>query len=211
MEREEKFLIITDINSIDFHQSMDIYIDSFEMNERQSVYQIKKRVQQKIYIMIVIKLGEDVIGFSLVRPFSDQKFCLLDYLAVKKEFRNRKFGSLLFNKLYKELIAVYPDTKLMVIEVDDPEYGNSKEKIIKVKRIKFYEKLGAKVVQDFRYYMPPMVEGAESTNMKLMIYSQHRKTILESNRLKLIVKSLYKQNYGKNEADIYLQKMLGSI
>ena len=211
MNQEKRFTVLTDTAANDFNQAIDIYLDSFQANERQTIDEVKNRIQRNIYMMIVMKNKEAVIGFSLIHPFKNQKFGLLDYLAVKKEYRNRKIGSLLFTYSYNELMRIYPEIKFMVIEVDDPEYSDSDEKISRVNRIKFYEKLGARIIHKFKYNMPPMISEAKPSNMRLMVYGNHGNTRLESHRLKEILISLYKQNYNRGEDDSYLLEMLSSL
>ncbi|MCX6013737.1 MAG: GNAT family N-acetyltransferase [Chloroflexi bacterium] len=211
MRQEQQFVVVTDTASKDFNQAIDIYHNSFIANERQTVDEVIHRIQQKLYIMTVLKINDMVTGFSLTYHFKAERYNLLDYLAVKKGLRNKGFGSLLFSHSYKQLTMLYPETKFLVIEVDDPEYGDSREKTIRVNRIKFYEKFGARIINNFKYYMPPMVNGSLPVDMRLMIYNDQQETKLDSTILKELLIALYRQCYNRKEDDVYLQKMLGDI
>ena len=123
-----EFNIVSDISSKDFTEAMEIYLEAFPENERQPLAKIKYRVEHGHYRLIIAKRNKSVAGFSLLCPFTDLNFGLLDYMAVQKDQRSLGIGSKLFAKTLEFLKQGIPSSFLL-LEVEDPAFGNPSERV----------------------------------------------------------------------------------
>jgi len=204
-----EFNIISDSSSTEYRDAMGIYLEAFPDNERQSLAKIKHRVEHGNYSLIMVKKNRSVAGFSLLCPFPDLNFGLLDYMAVQKDQRNRGIGSKLFAKTFEFLKQGIPSSFLL-LEVEDPAFGSPSERVARLRRLRFYQRLGVKAVTNFRYLMPPMA-GNSPTNMLLMVYTGNNLVALNSQSLAHIVTAIYFNIYERDEDDPYLGQMLENI
>jgi len=204
-----KFNIVSDTSSTEFRDAMGIYSDAFPDNERQPLAKIKYRVEHGNYSLIIAQKNKSVAGFSLLCPFKDLNFSLLDYMAVQKDQSSLGIGSKLFAKTMEFLKLDIPSSFLL-LEVEDPASGGPLERVARLRRVRFYQKLGAKVLTNFRYLMPPLA-GNSPTNMLLMVYTGSNQVALNSQSLAHIVTAIYLEVYERDEDDQYLGQMLENL
>lgn len=143
---------ITDINSKEFKNTMNIYINTFPINETRSVKEtadmISNNSSYKLFIAQNNKKSS-VLGFMLVYDFDN--FILLDYMAVSKEYQDKGIGSIMFKwliKTYKEL-----SYDILLLEIERLIEPNIKTKQA---RCRFYERGGAQLITD-SYSMPSYI------------------------------------------------------
>lgn len=203
------FTITSDSSSTEFQDAMELYSEAFPDNERQPLAKIKYRVEHGYYSLIMAKINWSVAGFSLLCPFTDSNFGLLDYIAIQKEQRGLGVGSKLFNKTWECFQQISPSS-FLVLEVEDPAFSSPSERVMCLRRVRFYQELGAKIVTNFRYLMPPMA-GNSATNMLLMVYTGNNRVALNSQILANIVTQLYSKVYERYDDDPYLGQMLKNL
>jgi ribosomal protein S18 acetylase RimI-like enzyme len=182
---------ISNTNDIHFEKAIKIYNESFPSNEKQPLSLIKKRITESTSILFVGILNEDVMCMALLWDFKELEFVLLDYMAVDKEYRNNKFGTMLFKYLTKKMNAY---NKYMVIEVENYLFGNNKE--LRKKRINFYIKNGAYVLNEIPYILPSL-DDTLPTEMLLMISPKYETEMIEFEKVEKLIKRLYIDLYGK--------------
>ena len=204
-----EFNITSDSSSTEFRDALEIYMEAFPDNERQPLAKIKYRVEHANYGLIIAQRNKSVAGFSLLCPFTDLNFGLLDYMAVQKDQRSLGIGSKLFAKTLEFLKQDIPSSFLL-LEVEDPALSSSLERVARLRRVRFYQKLGAKVVTNFRYLMPPL-SGNSPTNMLLTVYTGSNRVALNSQSLAHIVTAIYLKVYEGDEDDPYLGQMLENL
>jgi ribosomal protein S18 acetylase RimI-like enzyme len=193
---------ISDINDIHFANAINIYNEAFPSNEKQPLALIKKRITESKSRLFVGLLNKDVTCMALLWDFKEFEFVLLDYLAVAKEYRNNQFGTELFKHLSN---AVNARKKYMVIEVEDHLFGDNKD--LRKKRINFYIKNGAYVLNGVPYMLPSL-DGTLPTEMTLMISPKYQKDIIEFDKIETLIKRLYIDVYEKNEDNNLLISIL---
>ncbi len=114
----------------------------------------------------------------------------LDYLAVSQNNRGKLIGQKLFAQLKD---YAQNQKKHLLMEVDDPKFGEDKE--LRNKRVAFYIKNGALVLQDVKYILPAL-DGTETTNQILMLVPSGLKSQFSGQEIKDLVKLLYSELYG---------------
>jgi len=199
---ELSFHQILDINDIHFANAINIYNESFPSNEKQPISIIKKRITEASSNLFVGILNDKVVCMALLWNFIDLEFVLLDYMAVDKEYRNNKLGTRLF-KFLTNTINNY--NKFMVIEVENYLFGNNK--VFRKKRINFYLRNGAYVLNEIPYILPSL-DDTIPTEMILMISPKYEKDMIGYEKIEKLIKRIYIDLYGKTENDNLLVSIL---
>ena len=93
----------------------------------------------------------------------------------------------------------------MVIEVENHLFGDNKD--LRKKRINFYIKNGAYVLNEVPYILPSL-DDTETTEMLLMISPKYEKDMIEFDKIEPLIKRLYLDLYGKTENNNLLISIL---
>ena len=130
------------------------YALEFPENERKSKYQLKQLMVRGAYQMLIAEeLAEDQlihrIGFACLYIPQNEDFIWLDYLVIERAYQSKGYGS----KFFEEMMRMWSDCKGMFIEIEIPEGDD----INQVRRIAYYEKLGAKRLP-IKYHLPTEVD-----------------------------------------------------
>ena len=87
-------------------------------------------------------------GYIVTRKRDDLVFLLV--LAIDEKMRGKGLG----NAMVEEFKDSVKDRKIILLEAENPEATeDEKEKLIRKKRIRFYEKLGFKVTENLKYLL----------------------------------------------------------
>ncbi|MCH4890663.1 GNAT family N-acetyltransferase [Acidaminobacter sp. JC074] len=129
----------------------------FPQNERKSIEHLEMLMLKNKYKLLLAKhkIFEEIVGYALVFDGSDSNALWLDYMAIEDKYQDAGYGTLLFNKI----IDKEGQNKLgmfMEVEIDE---GKAEQK----RRIKFYERLGAKKLN--LTYNLPTPEGQLPMNL----------------------------------------------
>jgi len=204
MSHMVKFSEIGETSHKDFKEAIKIYEESFPSNERQSIDTIKKRIEKNLYQMFIGRSKDKVVFMALLYPLKNTNFVLLDYMVTDENFRNKGFGTEFIKKILKEITS----NKNLILEVENPRYGNNKEQ--REKRANFYKRLDAKEMKDVRYILPPL-SGNIPTEMILMVLSEYGGGKMDSILVKKLIVQMYKELYGRNENDDILNSFINDI
>ena len=196
-----KFQEILSVKNNYFKQAMLIYDEAFPSNEKHPIDLIQNRIingHSKLYVGII---DGEVVCMSLIWNFNDLEFVLLDYMAVSSNYRNNNLGSQLFQFLSNRVRKL---NKYMIIEVENYLFGSNT--LERKRRINFYFKNGAYILEDFNYLLPSL-DGTYPTEMILMVSPKYKEDILKGEQIKELVIRLYVDLYEKNTSD----KLLNTI
>lgn len=201
-----------EINKIEIDQKetleevFKIYETSFPANERQTLETLKIRLKEDKEVLFAAKINNEVVGIGFLFDLLGSDFLLLDYLAIKENHRGQQIGERLF-----EFLKSYSKShhKHLLMEVDDPEYGEDKPS--KLKRIAFYQKNGALWLKDVKYILPAL-DKTLPTEQILMVAPNNSETEFSRQEIHRLVKVLYSELYGiSGEDDENLLKIASSI
>lgn len=203
-----KFSEVKDTNTKEFNEAMNIYSESIPATERQSTDTIKERVgngKEKLFIQTV---EGTVALMALLYPLEGTEFVLLDYMAVKEEYRKSGIGSEFLQNIYS--ITSWSN-KLFIVEVEHPKSGTDQEQATKQRRVYFYRKNGAKIIKHVRYLLPPL-QGNSPIEMILLVISQNKRLVwLSGEALKDVIVKIYKELYYRDVDDRLLSSFIDSI
>ncbi|WML52482.1 GNAT family N-acetyltransferase [Neobacillus sp. PS3-12] len=136
---------MSDIELVDggIHELKDVYqqyINDFAIDELKKYEQLEFLLSRNNYKLLLAKdiTINEIVGYAFIYELKKFNAIWLDYIAVIKKYRNQGYGTVFLNK-----ILHYNEDGLGVfIEVEIPEESYNKKN--QLRRIKFYERLGAK-------------------------------------------------------------------
>ena len=135
---------VLEITIEEFEQDIyDKFITLFpkdEIRKWDSIRILYKRGIEKFY---KIMIDNNTIGFFLLEKINNYPY-YLDYFAIYNEYQSKGYGSLSINKLLKDVVK----DKGLIGEIEKLNEENP----ITIRRFKFYEKLGFKLI-DSEYYL----------------------------------------------------------
>ena len=186
-----KYSQIKEINSIDFDQAIEIYNNAFPENERLPLSKLKEKIQNNQFQLWVTHEESKVIFIAILCPLVNTNFTLLGYMATAKNFRGKGIAKefLLWWKNNRQ-----SNNEYLLLEVENPNIGDEKE--IKEKRVKFYQKLGANIINNVRYFLPEL-NNEKAPEMILMIYPCYHQNFIEGKLIKQLITSSYEQFYDQ--------------
>ena len=198
-----EFSEIRDITHNDFKEAIKIYEESFPSNERQSIDTIKKRIKENLYQMFIGRSKDKVVFMALLYPLKNTDFILLDYIVTDENFRDKGIGTDFIKNILGKITPKY-----LILEVENPNYGNNKEQ--REKRADFYKRLGAKEMKDVRYILPPL-SGNIPTEMILMVLPEYGGGKMNGSLVKKLIVQMYKELYDRNENEDLLNSFVNDI
>ena len=117
-----------------YHEHMK---EDFPAAELKPLEMIKKGIAEGYYRFLGLFDGDEIIGYTGLIYHEDA--CLIDYLAVMPEWKNRGIGSVML----KLLKAYLKDTEYVIGEVEIPACGEDEaERNLRSRRMDFYLRSG---------------------------------------------------------------------
>src|SRR5690242_19755869 len=167
-----------------------IYADSFPLRQREPFDALTESIRDG-EVLAWLKLDNGApIGIAVVLPFSSVPWDFLEYFAVDGTVRSKGHGSALWTALLDQ-----PEIRRLIFEVEDPDDADDPdERTIRQRRIAFYQRLGAKLVENVEYVVPD-VQGTNREQLLLMWYDADRAE-LDTQTLAELLEALYREGYG---------------
>jgi GNAT superfamily N-acetyltransferase len=168
-----------------FKEALRIYSTSFSPVQTRPIERITAMLRNdRHYHLHVAMLNNVVVGISLLYVFPSLRIGLVDYMAIAQEHRRRGFGSELFKYSLDRFQVLVSNPVGLLLEVQEPSVGERRERSIREERLRFYSRLGVRLLSGVQYLMPPQ-HGTEPERLYLMIFpiaKQHslpKETVLE--------------------------------
>ena len=127
------------LKKVDLKKFKEIYrkhiVKDFPRGERSSLNNFKKRIINKNEELYIFSENREEKAYTVIANLDNYIF--ISFLAVFKKYRGEGIGT----KLLAEIKEKFKAKKGIILEVESPKDATSeKDKIIREKRIKFYEK-----------------------------------------------------------------------
>lgn len=139
---------ITEIEIVEgtIHDLKNVYqrcTADFASDELKSYEHLKLLMSKKNYKLLLAKdpIINQVVGYAFIYEFERLQSIWLDYMAIDNQFRGSGYGALLFKKLTNWKLKGFSG---IFIEVEIPEENEGVTRENQLRRIRFYERLGAK-------------------------------------------------------------------
>jgi len=200
-----EFKEVNQTDSKEFREAMEIYTEAFPANERHSEQLIGQRVRDGLSKLYVASSDDEITFLAMLWPLETTEFILLDYMATKATHRAKGIASAFMTELGKKLRNT---RKYLIIEVEDPKFGDRQNE--KEKRVKFYKRHGAKVLEGVRYLLPPL-DGTVPTEMLLMMFPEHTGKEIGGALIKGVISQIYRDLYHRHEDDALLGAFIHDI
>jgi GNAT superfamily N-acetyltransferase len=199
------FCEIADMSSIEFEEAMKIYVESFPENERRPIATIKKMLESGESRLMVGERENEIVFMALLYPLKGTPFLLGDYLATAEDHRSTGIGRAFLRHILDEMKDL--QCNFFLIEIENP-YLNEDE--TKMRRLKFYKRLGMKELMDVKYFLPPF-QGTEPTEMILLVFSVENCNHLAGETVRELVIHMFGELYERYGNDDLLMSTLRSI
>lgn len=113
----------------------------FASDELKSYQHLKQLLSKENYKLLMAKdpIIDEIVGYAFIYAFNQLQAIWLDYMAIDSQFRSSGYGAQLFKELTKWDRGIF-------IEVEIPEENDGDTRESQLRRITFYERLGAKVL-----------------------------------------------------------------
>jgi hypothetical protein len=136
-----------------------------------------------------------VLGFFVVSKLVAVPWWFLEYFAVVRERRDQGLGGLLWDAFMADLGG--PSRPSIVLEVEPPEEepDPSDERLLRERRITFYERRGALRLHLSEYWVPHLT-GEGKDRLEVMVVPAQDETMPNSEDTQQLVRSLYVDGYG---------------
>lgn len=152
-------MTITRGNIEDLHQIYKNYERDFPENERKTLVQLEFLMRTGTYYLLLAYDDKCVerIGYAFAFRVSETKQLWIDFIAIEKEYQGKGMGSI-FMKNMMDMAGSDMEGVLLEVEIPDGSLGDSEEHSLQLRRIAFYERLGA-VKLDVDYILPSEAGG----------------------------------------------------
>ena len=199
------FSEVKDASSREFEAAMDIYIASFQENERRPRASIIEMLNCERCHLIVGDTRDGIVFMALLYPLNGTSFLLGDYLATMEGNRNLGIGEAFLRYIFDEMKTM--PFNHFLIQIENPHDGCDE---MKNRRLNFYKRLGMKEMTDVRYILPPL-QGPKTTDLRLMINPREDELFLEGEIVRNLVIRMFGELYDRHEGDEFLMRTLESI
>jgi GNAT superfamily N-acetyltransferase len=184
--------------------------ESFPPEERDPCQVLIRSIQKGKSILYTAVVKNEIIGFTTLRPLRETGIYLMEYLAVDKNSRNLGIGRKILQFIKKDLSGTR-DAGL-ILEVEPPEEVSGAERDIRLRRIGFYLRNGARMVRDGGVYRMPNLCGEGSLPMHLMWLpiKEGRKLPAALNLIQLFI-LIFTETYPGKENEVLLKTIISEI
>ena len=140
------------LKKADLKKFKEIYrkhiVKDFPRGERSSLNNFKKRVTNKNEDVFIFSEDGKEKAYTIIANI-DNNYILISFLAVFEKYRGEGIGT----KLLEEIKEKFKYKKGIILEVESPEDTTSeKDRIIREKRIKFYEKSNYQMLKNTKIF-----------------------------------------------------------
>jgi len=189
-----------------FDQLVAIYREALPRSERKPAAKLAKMIAQPGYIFLVLMLDGKVVGFAIAVCFERTDACLIEYMAIAGEMRGHGLGHTLFKSVL-ELPEIRD--RYLLAEVESEEVPSA-DHVDRVRRKRFYRKLGCRQIEGLDYIMPA-VSTSTPPAMNILVYRRELPEDLSKGQLRMWLEDIYVNVYWRSSSDPQIDKMLENL
>lgn len=210
---------VTDLDSDIGQQVVTIYEQSFPEAERDPVENIAASLNPstdsaEITHLRALVEQETVVGFSYFSCYREYYLGFLKFIAVRVDIRGKGYGPILLQDAVQQLridgvhATGWPYLGL-VFEVERPETAeNEADRLLRERRIEFYRRNGARMLEQVDYIAPPVTADQPSLPFHLMVLRAVPKYGMQRWLRQKAVKALLIEGYGEDPDSWFVRHAL---
>jgi GNAT superfamily N-acetyltransferase len=200
-------------------EALAIYEQAFPEAERDAVANIAASLEnanpamEVAHFHALVEQGE-VVGFSYFSTYKQYYLGYLKFIAVRADLRGKRYGPLLLQDALQQLRADgrratgWPYLGL-VLEVERPETADTdQDRRLRERRIQFYRRNGAVMLEGVDYVAPPVASGQPSLPFHLMVLRAVPKYGMQRWLGPSAVKALVVEGYGEDPGSWFVRHAL---
>jgi GNAT superfamily N-acetyltransferase len=188
-----------------------IYLSSFPPSEREEFEPLIDGVSAGTRWLSTVEQDGQLLSFATVLPLADTDVQYLEYFATAEPARGKGIGSVLLQFVCAYLRS-QGDVSGLLMEVQSEETGPAEERLLRRRRVEFYQRHNGRLVDDAPAYCAPNLAGEGVIPFHLMwIPIDPDIQSPTGSRLKQCVISIYRQCYGRSIDDPLLQTVLDGL
>ncbi len=201
----------TQLSADDICIFRSIYVTSFPASQQIEFGELLASIHRGTRALYTIKTGGTLAGFAVTLSLLRTDVCFLEYLAVRGDSRGRGLGTLLLQSLLHSQRKSRRISRI-ILEVESEVHGTDTEKVQRLRRIRFYERNGARFVQCAPSYRSPDGTYQHGMPMRLMwIPLTISQTAITGELLRTCIIGIYAQSYNLLPEDPLLKAVLEEI
>ncbi len=201
----------TQLSSNDICQLRSIYVTSFPASQQIEFGLLLASIQRGTRAVYTIKTDSTLVGFAITLSLTHTDVCFLEYLAVSGESRDQGLGTILLQSVLDHLRQSGHISRI-ILEVESEMHGTEMEKAQRLRRIRFYERNGARFVECAPNYRSPDGMWQHGMPMRLMwIPLSPSPTAITGELLGTCIIGIFTQSYNLLPEDPLLKEVLEEI
>ena len=189
-----------------FDTLVNIYAESHELGERKSIERLASMVEDPNYFFLVATESNFVVGYTIARTLDDSDAALLEYFAVAPDRRGQGIGERLFAECANFRAVSW---RFLLVEVDSDKKVTA-DHADRIRRKRFYRRLGCQEVEGLDYIMPP-VSSVMPAEMDMLVYGRDLPPYIERTRLRQWLELCYVEVYRQSASDPRIDAMLHAL
>jgi len=134
-----------------------IYEQSFPASERDDTEDLLARIEAGQRQGYVASEDGETVGIAVVLPLAGPPVAFLEYIAVDPRRRSRGIGTEMLAQLRRELA----DLDGILLELEPPESASGEERVTRERRLDFYLRNDAAIVECAPNFRAPNLENPE--------------------------------------------------
>lgn len=210
-------MIIKEIKNLtheEFEELRNIYLSTFPLKNAEQLDGYINHIYDMLrydnrYHLYAALEDRSMIGISLLYVFENLKMALLDYMAITPNFQRSGIGRKLFEFTDNKFNHLISDNIGMLLEVPKETVSDLDERLRRKRRIRFYSKLGVKVLRGVNYLLPIQIDG-DVEEMYLMIKLSKNITWIPKKSIANFINSIYSDLYEYRKSDL-LDKTIDNL
>jgi ribosomal protein S18 acetylase RimI-like enzyme len=191
-----------------------IYEKSFPASERDETADLLASVEAGERLCYLARLDGEVVGVAVALALDGPSVVFLEYLAVDPSKRNGGIGGTILGHLRAHLEADSGGATFMVFEVESPEEADGAERALRERRIGFYRRHAAAIVQCAPRYRAPNLERENETVPYVLLsvpLTAAAPAALSGERLRRCVNAILTQSYGLAPDDPLVREVVDDL
>ncbi|MEW5719180.1 MAG: GNAT family N-acetyltransferase [Chloroflexota bacterium] len=187
-----------------------IYEDSFPPHERAEFSSLASGIASGARWLYTASRDDALLGFAILVPYIARDTHLLEYLAVARDARGGGIGGVLLRRIV-DATRGNGNIAGIMLEVEHDEEGTADARALRQRRIAFYARHGARVVDGAPNYRVPLSNRAGTMRMKLLwLPVAANSAAPRGDKLRECVAGIFEKSYGICNGEL-LRKVLHDV